>query len=204
MALCHAGCAGVVPSTSRGTVVTEVTSSSNASAEHAPLLIGGKVVETSQRSSVTDPAVPRVVGYAAAATVEQSRAAVDAAHRARKELGGQLSPSFTRSSCSRRWAGSSRSARRAPKPAALNTRPLGFSTEPPGSRAGRRGAPARQACARPGGRATGRYSCGSAARGAKPPCLVRRGGAYNRVIPLVCLDSRRASGAPAPALGTCA
>lgn len=48
-----------------------------------PLLIGGEEVSTEARAPVYDPAAPKeIVGYAAQATIDQSREAVDAAARA--------------------------------------------------------------------------------------------------------------------------
>ena len=56
---------------------------STSTAEHLGLVIDGDVVQTPESSAVHDPAAPaEVVGFAASATVEQSTAAVEAAHRA--------------------------------------------------------------------------------------------------------------------------
>lgn len=68
-----------------GGSLAELTSKTHTSAIHVPLWIGGRRVETPEWLGVTDPAVPRrVVGYAAAASLEHSKAAVTAAYEAWK------------------------------------------------------------------------------------------------------------------------
>lgn len=64
----------------------------NETAPHVPLLIGGTPTPTDQWLTINDPAAPRrIVGYAAAASTEQAKLAIDAAHDAWKEW-RQLDP----------------------------------------------------------------------------------------------------------------
>jgi acyl-CoA reductase-like NAD-dependent aldehyde dehydrogenase len=65
--------------------MTESTTRPNQSAPHVPLSINGEAIETEEWFSITDPAAPRrIVGYAASASADHSRRAVDAAHTAWK------------------------------------------------------------------------------------------------------------------------